>query len=407
MPASIPIPSADAWPERQAGRLTGPLAFWLLSSLVGAFLAASSAPSPLYGLYREAFGFSALTLTLVFSVYAFALLGGLLVFGALSDHLGRRPVLLAALLLELGSLVLFLCADAVAWLLAARLLQGLATGIASAVLSAALLDLQRERGALVNSVAPMFGMAIGALGASALVQFAPAPTRLVFEAALLIIALQTLAAFYLPDTVDRRPGAWRSMRPRLAVPPAARETLWRIAPVNTAQWALGGFYLSLGPTLARSVTGSAMPLLGGALIATLVLSGAVGILWLRRHPPRRVMAGSAMALAAGMLLTLAGVYTHVVAAFFLGTVLAGLGFGAGFNASVRSLVPLAQPHERGALMASFLVISYLAFSVPALAAGLAVGHVGIETTALGYGLALVLLSGTAALGMRKRASPKA
>lgn len=402
MSVTLPAPSCEAWPVQQPGRLTPPQGFWLLASLVVSFLAASSAPSPLYGLYRETFGFSALTLTLVFSVYAFALLGGLLVLGGLSDYRGRRPVLLAALMLELGSLVLFLCADSVAWLLAARLLQGLATGIASAVLGAALLDFQRERGALVNSVAPMFGMALGALGASALVQFAQVPTRLVFEVALIIVGLQTWAAFYLPETVTRRTGAWRSLRPRLAVPKAARETLWLIAPLNTAQWALGGFYLSLGPTLARSVIGSATPLLGGALIATLVLSGAVGILWLRHHPAHVVRAAAAGALSLGMLLTLGGIRFHVVTAFFLGTVVAGLGFGAGFNASVRSLVPLAQPHERGALMASFLVISYLAFSLPALAAGLAVGHVGIEAAALGYGTALVLVSGAAAWRMRER-----
>lgn len=402
MPAFAPDSSVDPWPARQPGRMTPPQAFWLLASLVASFLAASSAPSPLYGLYRETFGFSALTLTLVFSVYAFALLGGLLVLGGLSDYRGRRPVLVVALLLELGSLVLFLLADSVAWLLAARLLQGLATGIASAVLGAALLDFQRERGALVNSVAPMFGMALGALGASALVQFAAVPTRLVFEVALLIMALQTLAAFYLPETVTRRPGAWRSLRPRLAVPEAARETLWLIAPLNTAQWALGGFYLSLGPTLARSVLGSATPLLGGALIATLVLNGAVGILTTRHRPAHAVRAGSAVALALGMLLTLVGVHFHWVAAFFLGTVVAGLGFGAGFNASVRSLVPLAQAHERGALMASFLVISYLAFSLPALIAGLAVGYVGIEAVALGYGAALILISGVAAVGMLRR-----
>ena len=402
MALSAPDPSVDAWPARQPGRLTPPQAFWLLASLVMSFLAASSAPSPLYGLYRETFGFSALTLTLVFSVYAFALLGGLLVLGALSDYRGRRPVLLAALVLELGSLVLFLVADSVAWLLAARLLQGLATGIASAVLSAALLDFQRERGALVNSVAPMFGMALGALGASALVQFAAVPTRLVFEVALVLIGLQTWAAFYLPETAARRPGAWRSLRPRLAVPAAARDTLWLIAPLNTAQWALGGFYLSLGPTLARSVIGSAMPMLGGALIATLVLSGAVGILWLRHRPARVVSLASAVALVFGMLLTLAGIHLHAVSVFFLGTVVAGLGFGAGFNASVRSLVPLAQAHERGALMASFLVISYLAFSLPALAAGLAVGHVGIEAAAMGYGLALIVIGAFAAVGMIKR-----
>src|SRR6218665_1479738 len=125
-------PDLSRWPgagTAPRGRLSGGAAFLLLASIVMSFLAASTAPSPLYGLYREMWGFSALMLTFVFAVYAFALLGGLLVFGALSDHLGRRPVLLVALVLELGALVLFLLSDSLLCFLAARLLQGLATGI--------------------------------------------------------------------------------------------------------------------------------------------------------------------------------------------------------------------------------------------------------------------------------------
>lgn len=387
-----------------SGQLSARQGFWLLASIVMSFLAASTAPSPLYGLYREAWGFSALVLTFVFAVYAFALLGGLLVFGALSDHLGRRPVLLAALVLELGSLALFWAADNVGWLVAARLLQGLATGIATATLSAALLDLDRERGALVNSVAPMLGMAAGALGAAALVQFAPQPAQHVFEALALLLVLQTVAARFLPATNAPRAGAWKSLRPRLAIPKPVRATMLLILPMNTAQWALGGFYTSLGPTLARHVSGFTAPLVGGSLIATLVLSGAVGILAMRTRPPRRVLAGSAAALVAGLAVTLWGVHAHAVGPLFLGSAIAGAGFGAGFNASVRSLVQLAPADQRGAMMASFFVLSYLAFSLPALAAGLAVGVFGLQATALSYGAVLMLLCSWAGFKLVTRAA---
>jgi len=397
-----PSPAATALPV-QAGRLSAGRAFLLLASIVVSFLAASTAPSPLYGVYREAWGFSALMLTFVFAVYAFALLGGLLVFGALSDHVGRRPVVLAALVLELGSLALFWRADSVGWLVAARLLQGLATGIATATLSAALLDLQRERGALVNSVAPLLGMAAGALGSSALVQFAPQPAQLVFEALAVLLVLQTLAACYLPETTQPRAGALRAMRPRIAIPKAARATMLLILPMNTALWALGGFYTSLGPTLARHVSGSHAPMLGGGLITTLVLSGAVGVMAMRSRPARSVLAGAAGALVAGLAVSLWGIHAHVVLPLFVGSAIAGLGFGAGFNASVRSLVPLAPPEQRGALMASFFVLSYLAFSLPALAAGMAVGLFGLQATAVGYGVVLMVLCGWAGLrlGVRK------
>src|SRR5688572_8307973 len=141
-------------------RLSHSWALWLQASILVAFLAAASAPSPLYGVYQDAWGFSALTLTVVFSSYALALLGALLVFGHLSNHRGRREVVLASLVLELLALVLFWAADSAGWLLAARVVQGVATGIATSALAAGLIDLHRERGALVNAVAPMVGLGV-------------------------------------------------------------------------------------------------------------------------------------------------------------------------------------------------------------------------------------------------------
>ena len=400
----MPIPqSATIVAPRPSGRMGRGAAVWLVVSIVVTFLAASSAPSPLYAVYREAWGFSAFTLTVVFASYAFALLSALLVFGALSDHIGRRSVILLALALELGSVLLFWQAESTGWLLAARVLQGVATGIATSALSATLLDLDPIRGALLNSVAPMFGMALGALGTSALVQFAPAPTRLVFDLLLLLFALQTLGALFLPDTVSRRAGAWPSLIPSVHLPAQARPTMWRIAPLNTAGWALGGFYLSLGPTLARLISGVPSPLIGGALISTLVMSGAVAIFVTRRHPPQAVLPGSALALGGGLALTLIGVQWSSSAALFAGTLVAGLGFGAGFNAAVRRLVPLALPHERAGLMSSFFVMSYLAFSVPAIGAGLAVGWFGLHATTLGYGSLLIVMTLVAWLGARPAA----
>jgi MFS family permease len=392
-------PLAQGWPQTRLGH--GP-ALWLKASLLVSFLAASTAPSPLYALYREAWGFSALTLTVIFSSYSFALLAALLVFGSLSDHRGRREVILGALVLEIAATLLFWRADSVAWLLSARVLQGVATGIATGALSAGLLDLHRERGPLVNGVAPMVGMAAGAFGASVLAQFAPSPTRLVFDLLMLVFALQMLAALYLPETVVRRPGAWRSLRPSIAIPARARPMLWQVLPVNTAQWALGGFYLSLGPTLARVVTGNDAPVVGGMLIGTMVLSSAAAILTVRQWPPRRALGVGAAALTLGLVTTLTGIALHSTAAFFIGAAIAGLGFGSAFNGSLRSLAALAEPQERASLMAGFYVLSYLAFSVPAIAAGLCTGLFGLPATAMGLGALLALMAFTALLMMISR-----
>jgi len=399
MNAALPsFSSSPAWPARRLGHEA---ALWLAVSVLMMFLAASSAPSPLYAIYREMWGFSAFSLTVIFSSYAFALLAALLCFGALSDHIGRRSVVIAALVLEFVSIVAFWRAESVAWLLAARVLQGVATGMATSALSALLVDLHPVRGPLMNSMAPMVGMAIGALGTGVLVQYLPAPTHLVFELLLGVIALQCAAAFWLPETVARRPGVWRSLVPSMHVPQAARTPLLRILPLSTAGWALGGFFLSLGPSLARLVTGSASPLLGGLLIAALVLPGAVAVGFVRERPPRGVLQGSAAALAVGLAIALSGVAWHSPVAFFGGTLVAGLGFGAGFNASVRCLVPLASAQDRAGLMASFFVLSYLAFSLPAIAAGLLTGLWGLRATALGYGGLLIVLASVSAFTARR------
>ncbi|GAA4340108.1 MFS transporter [Variovorax defluvii] len=397
---STPHPPITAgWPQTRLGHGR---ALWLKASLLVSFLAASTAPSPLYALYRDAWGFSALTLTVIFASYAFALLGALLVFGRLSDHLGRRDVVLGALVLEFAATLLFWRADSVAWLLSARVLQGIATGIATGALSAGLLDLHRERGPLVNGVAPMVGMAAGAFGTSLLVQFGPEPTRLVFDLLMLVFALQIAAALYLPETVARRPGAWRSLRPQLAIPARARAMLWQVLPVNTAQWALAGFYLSLGPTLARIVTGSDAPMVGGLLITATVLSSAITLLAVRAWPAHRALALGATALTLGLALSLAGILLPSTAAFFVGAAVTGLGFGSAFSGSLRSLASLAEAHERAALMASFYVLSYLAFSVPAIGSGLSAGLFGLRATALGMGALLALMAATALMMMMRR-----
>ncbi|MDB5860839.1 MAG: transporter [Ramlibacter sp.] len=394
--------SEHAGAPSAAGRLTSGQALWLKGVILMSFLAASSVPSPLYALYRASWGFSALTLTIVFASYALALLLALLVFGALSDYRGRREVLLAGLVLEIVAILLFWRADSVGWLLAARILQGAATGIATSALSAGLIDLHPERGPLINSVAPMVGLGVGALGVTILVEFAPAPTRLVFDLLLLVFALQLVAAYFLPETAQRRPGAWRSLRPSVGIPPYARSTMMRVLPVNTAQWALGGFYFSLGPTLARSVTGSKAPLIGGVLIAVMAFSSAAAIALVRNLNPRTATTAGAVGVAAGVVLTLGGIHWLWSGAALAGTVIAGLGFGAAFSGSLRSLVPLAQAHERAALMSGFFAASYLAFSVPAIVAGLLASRFGLQATAIGYGLAAAMLALTALVPTRTR-----
>ena len=356
------------------------------------FLAASSAPTPLYQVYQDNLHFSAAMLTAIFGVYALSLLAALLTVGSLSDYLGRKPVIFAALLLNIVAMLLFINADSTAYLLAARALQGFATGTATAVLSATLLDTDRVRGPMLNSLAPMLGMASGGLGSGLLVEYAPRPTQLIYLTLLGLMVLQAVYVWRLSETVSRIPGALKSMAPTLHVPPQARRALWLAMPLNVAVWALGGFFSSLAPSLVRVATGSTSHLIGGGLVAVVTLSGAVMIYSLRNRAADKVMRLSAVLMVIGVSLLLVAVQTASPWLFFVASVIAGFGFGGGFMGSVRSIVGLALPHERAGLMSAFYVLSYLAFCVPALVAGNLSREFGLVVTTDGYAAVLILLA---------------
>jgi hypothetical protein len=373
-------------------------ALWVQAFILVTFMAASSAPTPLYSLYRESWGFSAITLTVVFGVYALSLLLALLVVGSISDHVGRRPVIIGALVLNIAAMMLFVAANDVSMLIAARLLQGLATGTATSALAAGLMDADRIRSPLINSISPMIGLAFGALGASILMQFAPAPLHLVYVVLIVLMVLQTIAACFLPDMSERRLGVWAAMRPTVTVPAQAWRVLLLTAPLAVAGWALGGFYFSLGPTLAVQVTGSHAPVIGGLMIFTLTMVAATAVFLLRAWPPQRMLKLGAVTLMLGVATTLAGVHANSVPLLFIGTGISGIGFGVGFLGSLRTLMPVALPQERAGLMAAFYIMSYLALSIPAMLAGVMTHAFGLGAAASYYGWALIALAALALAG---------
>src|SRR5215470_4869778 len=189
------------------GRQLSPAAtFFLLASLTVSFLAASSAPTPLYPLYMAKWGLTPLTITVIFGIYALAVLLTLLLAGRLSDHLGRKPVLIAATLAQVGSMVLFGTATSPAGLMIARIVQGLITGAALGAIGAALIDLSKNRGALANAVTPPFGTAAGSVIAGLLVQYLPFPTHLVYVTFAVVYLLQASGLAFVPESISPRGG---------------------------------------------------------------------------------------------------------------------------------------------------------------------------------------------------------
>jgi hypothetical protein len=196
----------------------------------------------------------------------------------------------------------------------------------------------------------------------------------------------------MPETAQPRAGALASLRPHITVPAQARDVLVRVTPVTIASWALGSFYFSLMPALARVATGVSLPVIGGLVVSALTFSGAISALSLRSAAPGRMLSGGIVALAVGVAITLAGVREQLVWLMLAGTIISGIGFGAAFSGTVRTVLPLAKTDERAGLLAAFYVEGYLSFSLPSVLAGLAVPMVGLTLAAYVYGTAVIVMA---------------
>jgi MFS family permease len=383
-------------------RLSGRPAVFVLASLIVALLASSAAPTPLYAIYQARWHFTPITTTVVFGVYAMAVLVALLTVGKLSDHVGRRPVLLTALAVHAGSLVIFATATGVPALLSARVVQGLSTGAALGAIGAAMLDMDRKLGTFANAVAPGMGTASGAILSALAICFLPDPTHLIYLALIGVLALQATAVTLMRETVSRTPGALASMRPEIVVPRALRAPVLTAMPVLFAVWALAGLYGALGPALVDKLTGSGEVVLGSLSLFVLAASAVVSIIVLRRAAARTVMLVGVVALITGVALTVLAVSLGSAAVFFTGSVIAGVGFGSGFQGGIRMVVPLAAAHERAGVLSLLYVVSYLGLGVPAVIAGFGVVHGGglINTTRY-YGAAVIVLAALALFGLLK------
>jgi MFS family permease len=398
MPSPVQ-PSASS-PRGHRLRLGPTAAFYLLASIIVSFLAASSAPTPLYATYQAKSGFSPITVTVIFGVYAFVFLAALLTVGALSDHIGRRPVVLVAVILQAVAAVVFIQAGSVTALLLARVLQGLSAGGAVGALGAGMLDLDKAKGTLANAASPPMGTASGALGAGLLVAYLPDPTRLVYIVLLAIFLLQAIGVVLIAETSPGGPGALASLRPRLAVPPETRRPVLIATPALVAGWALAGFYGSLGPSLIANLAGSDSPALGGLALFILAGSAALAVPLLRTAPPRTVMLIGTIALLTGVATTLLATATSSLALFLAGTGIAGVGFGGCFQGAIRMVAPLAAPHERAGVVSIIYLASYVALGLPAIIAGVLVVHgSSILITSREYGATIMLLAALAMVGL--------
>lgn len=332
----------------------------------------SSLVSPLYTLYQDAFGFSELTLTLVYAVYVAGNLCGLLFLGRLSDQLGRRPVALASVGLAALTAALFLFARGTAWLFWARVFNGLAVAVASGAAAAWLVELigERKRAALFATAANFSGIAAGPLVGGALAQYAPWPLHLPFIAYAATLAPLAWAVMRAPETVERRRSLREiSLKPRVGIPADALGDF--IPPAATAfvAFALGGFYLALAPSLVKHDLGIQGELLGGLVISELYVVSVATMIATRSIDSRKGMTGALLFVFPSVALLAAAQAYASLPLLLAGSASSGACIAFGYRSTLERVNAIAPDDRRAEVTSAYLVATFAGNCVPVIGVG--------------------------------------
>lgn len=346
-------------------------AYPLVLVLTGVALGVSGLPAPLYGIYETHWHLSPFATTFVFAVYALAALAAVLVSGKISDVVGRKPVLIGALVALLIGLGVFLIADNMAMLLLARAIHGAAVGSIVVAGAAALLDLRPDRGVRTGQLSGVsfnIGMTVAIIGSALLAQYAPHPLRTPYAVVAVICLLigVGLLAIDEPHTTRTR-GPIRLAKP--AVPHEIRADFWFSALGVMASWSVLGVLLSLYPSLAAQQTHIDNLVFGGAVVGTTAFAAAMAQLAATRLPARYSAIIGDIGMAVSLLLTIPVLLTHRWQLVFVAAVLLGVTFGLGFGGSLRHLSDVVPAARRGETMSAFYLLAYTAMAVPTLVAG--------------------------------------
>ena len=384
-------PMPDRAPGARARR--GRTAFWLLAFVFTATMLGTTLPTPLYVIYQAQWHFSAAVVTVIFAVYAAAVLATLLLAGRSSDQAGRRPVLAVALGIAALSTLAFIFAPDEGVLLVGRILSGLAAGLMTGTATAMLTELSSaagRRSSLVATAANMGGLGLGPLFAGLLAQYAPHPTTLVFEMYLAVLAVAALCLRFVPETVlaRRRPTVRFA---GLGIPERGRGQFIAAAIAAFAAFALLGLFSSLVPGFIGGVLHQGSHAVQGAAVFGLFAIGTITQVALSRLGSRPVvLAGLGLFLVA-LALILAALAQASMALFLAGTVVGGVSVGAIFLGSLATANRLAPPERRGHVVSTFFVACYAGLIIPVVGVGVLTEFIATFPAVLAFSLLLAVL----------------
>jgi predicted MFS family arabinose efflux permease len=334
--------------------------------------AAGGAPIPLYNIYRVADGLGNDVFALVSVGYFVAAAASLLMLGRLSNHLGRRPVALAALACAAAGTLVLTGMHSFGSFMVGRILQGLACGIASSSLGAYVADTAPARrrwlAAAIIGSAPMIGVSLGAFLSGALAEYGPAPRTLAYQVIAAALGICAVLVVLSPETTARRPGALVSLLPRLRAPAGSRRLFLATAAAIIATWSMGGFYQAFGSLIIAEQLGSGNALIAAVGFSCVMVLNPLGAPIAGRWSPGACMRGGMAVFILALLGIVLALRAGAIVPFLAATLAVGPAQGAASTGGIRALLSRASPEERAGLLSTIYLVSYGGAAIPAIVA---------------------------------------
>lgn len=387
--------------------------FWIVALTFLLVMAYSTVPTPLYPLYQQRDGFPTFVITAIFAAYAVGVIASLYLAGHVSDWLGRRRILVIAVLVSALSAVLFLMFQEVPGLIVARLVNGASIGMLTATATAHLGELRATAkpsenavvAASVSGAANLGGLSLGPLIGGLFAEFLPDPLMLPHLVFLVILIVAAVVLMLVPETVSVPEQAPRYRPQRLSVPSGAKRPFVAAAVAAFSGFAVFGLFTSLAPTLLVVTFQASDHLLAGATSFSVFAAAALGQLLLVRVGVRLQLGIAAVACALGLVLVATGAVLPQIVVFVLGGIIAGFGVGLLFKGSIATAVSLADPARKGETLALIFLVAYSGLALPVLLVGAALAFEPPTPVLLVFVALVLVATVTAATLMRRRTRP--
>lgn len=342
-----------------------------VGSMIGVMFMGSTIVTPLYSVYAKQFGFSAVMLTLIYAAYVIGNLGSLFFFGGVSDHAGRRRIVLRALLLAACSTAIYFFASSTAWLFAARVLSGFSIGLGAGAGAAWITELDeaadKTRAALVTIVSNFTGVALGPLISGLLAQYSSRPLQLSFLIYMCVVAVTAVFIARSPETVDKGRTAARPGGASISIPQSIRARF--VAPAVTAfvMFSLYGFYFSLAPSVLIDSLHETNRALGGAVVFELGVVSAATILVTRGLASRTCVLLALALLLPSLALLIIAQALGSLPLLLLGTTLSGISGALGYRGSLQVVNEIAPAEQRAGVTSAYFLTCFIGNALPVIA----------------------------------------